>query len=102
MWDHNYFFQALQTNVICQAPYFSSKVKSIVDMVTLPTQVVAMKPRKGNKFHLKMVTQFYKSFLHVDCKTLSLAIAKNHKHFQSTCVIISMSPFISFLKFVVL
>jgi len=67
--------------VICQAPYFSSKVRSIVDMITLPTQVVAMKPRKGNKFHLKMETQLYKSFLHVDCKTLSLAKPKNHEQF---------------------
>lgn len=63
-------------------------------MVTLPTQVVDMKPRKANKFHLEMETQLHKIFLHVDCKTLSLATPKNHKHFQSTCVIISISPFI--------
>jgi len=76
-------------------------MSSIVNMVILPTQVVAMKPRKGNKFRLEMETQLYKSFLNVDCKTLSLATPKNHKHFQSTCVIISMSPFIGFFKFVV-
>jgi hypothetical protein len=81
-------------------------------MVILPTQVVAMTPRKGNKFRQEMEIQLYKSFLNVDCKTLSLATAKNHKHFQNTCVMISMSPntcvmismspFIGFFKFVVL